>query len=67
MRAGKTTGQVREDILMSHSQEGESGLSAVKRAEELVNHAGQRLGLLAALAGVRVLQTTLALSERVIH
>ena len=52
---------------MSHSQEGESGQSAVKRAEELVNHAGQRLGLLAALAGVRVLQNTLALSERMIR
>ena len=52
---------------MSHSQEGESGQSAVTRAEELVNHAGQRLGLFAALAGVRVLQTTLALSERMIR
>jgi hypothetical protein len=67
MRTGKTAGQVWEDILMSHIQEGESGPSAVERAEELVNHAGQRLGLFAALAGVRVLQTTLALSERMIR
>jgi len=67
MRAGKTARQVWEDILMNHSQEGESGQSALTRAEEFVNHAGQRLGLLAALAGVRVLQTTLALSERMIR
>jgi hypothetical protein len=52
---------------MSHSQERESGPSAVARAEELVSHAGQRLGLLAALTGVRVLQTTLTLSERMIR
>ncbi len=52
---------------MSHSQEGESGPSAVERAEELVSHAGQRLGLFAALTGVRVLQSTLALSERMIR
>jgi hypothetical protein len=67
MRAGKTTGQIWEDILMSHIHEGESGQSALTRAEELVNHAGQRLSLFAALAGVRVLQTTLALSERMIR
>jgi hypothetical protein len=52
---------------MNHIQERESGQSAVTRAEELVNHAGQRFGLFAALAGVRVLQTTLALSEQMIR
>jgi|SRR5579884_2601733 len=67
MRAGKTGEHARGDILMSHCQEGESGPSAVERAEELVSHAGQRLGLFAALTGVRVLQSTLALSERMIR